>query len=132
MEFCLFTRNFNAEWLNLHACWPTCCGAKTSDGEKYKNATFATLATGEIVGRACKCSDPETNVEDITDGYTGYMEEGAYVVKGWSDPPLPLHCAKRLWRAKVDEILACKQNLKDIGTTAEKESAQPSAPAIDH
>ncbi|CAM9987231.1 unnamed protein product [Pylaiella littoralis] len=57
--------------------------------------------------------------------------EGAYVVKDWIDPPLHLHCAKCLWRAKVDEILASKQNLKDIGTTAQKESAQPSAPAID-
>ncbi|CAB1105735.1 unnamed protein product [Ectocarpus sp. CCAP 1310/34] len=116
------------EWLNIHACWTICCGAKTSDGEKYKNAT---LATGDIVGRACKCSNPASDVEDITHGCTGEIEEGDYVVKDWIDPPLHLHCAKRLWRAKVDEILTSKQNLKDIGTTAQKESAQPSAPAID-
>ncbi|CAB1101708.1 unnamed protein product [Ectocarpus sp. CCAP 1310/34] len=116
------------EWLNIHAVWKLCAGATTSDGGKYKNAT---LATGEIVGRPCSCFDPEKNVDDIKEGCTGDIQEGEYVVKDWTDPPLHLHCAKRLWRAKVDEILREKKILKDIGTTAEKESSQPSAPAID-
>ena len=35
------------EWLNIHAVWRLCAGAKTSDGSKYKNAT---LGSGAIVG----------------------------------------------------------------------------------
>eukprot|EP00903_Cladosiphon_okamuranus_P005623 g5592.t1 len=88
-------------------------------------------AGGKAAQRACSCSNPETNVLDINEGCTGSIEKGSYVVKDWNDPPLHLYCAKRLRRTKVNEILADKQDLKDIGTTAEKETAQPWAPAID-
>lgn len=81
--------------------------------------------------RSCNCSDPEYDCNDINIGCTGIIQEGDYVVKDWDDPPLHLHCAKRVWRTKIDEILAAKKLYKDIGTTAEKESAQPSAPALD-
>eukprot|EP00903_Cladosiphon_okamuranus_P016353 g15081.t1 len=114
------------DWLNIHV-WTLCAGAKTSDGGKYKNVT---LASGDMVGRTCYCYDPATTFDDINVGCTGEIEEGQHVVKDWSDPPLHLHCAKRLWRKKVDEILEDNKNLKDIGTTAEKEISQPSAPAI--
>ena len=41
-------------------------------------------------------------------------------MKNWIDPPLDLHCAKRLWRTKIHQLLSDKKNLKEIGTTAEK------------
>eukprot|EP00903_Cladosiphon_okamuranus_P017006 g15675.t1 len=113
---------------NLHALWTFCAGAETSDGKKFKHST---LASGDIVGRTCSASDIATDGIDIKHSCTVDIEEGDYVVKDWHDPPLHPYCAKRLWRAEVDKNLVNKLEYKDIGTIAEKESAQLSAPVPD-
>lgn len=77
--------------------------------------------------------DGKTSVaKNINVGCTGKIKAGELIVKDWEDPPLHLVCSKREWRKAVDEFLARKKAIDDLGTTPEKEAAQPSAAVPDN
>ena len=62
-------------------------------------------------------SNRSKNGKDITKICTGKIKAGDLVLKAWDNPPLHLHCSKRLWTATIDSILGTRKGHRELRTT---------------